>query len=136
MTKFNWALRTAYAAQFSGVVSEEAVATFKNLVLFRNTVHVSYMKNMLENKYCSFPETIDYVKNLPYESKDVFLLNTEIDETTKIRAHKWKNTVTLKPKSVRSSHIFWLTSEFSIENAFFPKFSYTMKEVKKMDLLN
>lgn len=136
MTKFNWALRSAYAAQFSGVASEEAITIFKNLVTFRNAVHVSYLKNLMENKYCSYPESLEFVKNLPYQSKTVFLLDTEIDETTKIRANKWKSSVTLNPKSVRISHIFWLTADFSIETAFVPKFSYVAKEVRKMGLQN
>jgi len=136
MTKFNWALRTAYAAQFSVVASEEAVVIFKNLVIIRNSFHISYMKNLMQNKYCSFPESVEFVKNQPYQVKSIFLLDTSLDETTKIRAHQWKSSITLIPPKIRISRLFVLTANFSIESAFTPNFSYTSKEIGKKDLLN
>ena len=136
MTKLNWALRTAYAAQFSVTASEAAVVIFKNLVLFRNARHISYVKNLLENKYCHFPETADFVKNIPYEVTNIFVLNTLIDETTQVKAHKWKNTLSLTPKNIRASRLFWLTANYSIENAFMPNFRYTSREIAKKELLS
>jgi hypothetical protein len=136
MTKFNWALRSAYTAQFSGAGTKEAQAIFKGLVAFRNTRHISYMKNLLTNKYCSFPASADFVKNLPYQTKSIFILKTAIDETVKVRANKWKNTVAIIPKQIRALHIFWLIANFSLDGEFLPNFQYSSKEVGKKALLS
>lgn len=136
MTKLNWALRSAYVAQYSVIGTSEAAAVFKTLVLYRNGFHISYVKNLLHNKYCSFPESLGFVKNQPYQVKSIFLLDTSIDETSKVRDHKWRNTVTINPKKIRSSHLFSLTADFSIESSFAPNLHYTSKEVGKKDLLN
>lgn len=136
MTKLNWALRSAYAAQYSGVATKEAAVAFKALVIYRNGRHVSYVKNLLQNRYCSFPESMSFVKTQPYQVKNIFVLDTAIDETTKVRASKWKNIVTISPKKIRATRLFSLTADFSIESSFLPKLHYTSKEVGKKDLLN
>jgi hypothetical protein len=136
MTKLNWALRSAYAAQLSGVATEESVVIFKGLVLYRNGLHLSYMKNLIQNNYCSFPETKDFVKNPPYKVKNVFVLDTSIDETTRIRAPIWKNTITMIPKNIRVSHIFLLSAKFSINNPFLPNLKYVSEEIGKKVLPN
>jgi hypothetical protein len=136
ITKLNWALRTAYAAQFSVIATNESIVIFKNLVLYRNAFHVSYMKNLFLNSYCSLPITTDYVKNLPYQTKNIFLLDTLVDETTKIRAKKWKNIISVIPKKIRSSHIFLISVEYSLDGPFLPNLLYTSKEIGKRELLS
>lgn len=136
MTKLNWALRTAYSAQFTGITTKEAVVIFKNLVIYRNVRHVSYVKNLLQNKYCSFPESGDFVKNIPYQVKNIFILDTALDETTKLKVAKWKNAISIIPKKIRASRIFFITVDFSLESAFSPNLAYSSKEIGKKGLLN
>lgn len=136
MTKFNWALRTAYAAKLSVAGTEEAEVIFKNLVLFRNAGHISYVKNLLHNKYCSFSSSRDFVKNQPFKINNLFALETAFDETTKIRAHEWENTVSISPKKIRVSKIFLIKVDFTIEDPFYPNLKYRSKEVGRVDLLS
>jgi hypothetical protein len=136
MTKFNWMLRTAYVAQASIVASEEAAAAFKGLIILRNARHVSYMKNLLNNNYCSYPESVDFIKNLPYQTKSMFVLDTAIDETTIIRAMKWKNIITKIPNKIRKSKIFFIVVEYTLNSSFASNLQIKSKEVGKTVLLN
>lgn len=136
MTKLNWSLRAAYIAQSSVVASEEAIIVFKGLVLYRNALHLSYVKNLISNNYCTYPESRDFVKNLPYQTKSIFILDTLIDETSKLRNAEWTNLITIFPKRIRANHQFTLSIHYSMENPFLPKLKYSSKEVGKMGLLS
>lgn len=136
MTKFNWAVRTAFLAQASVIASKEAKITFESLVKMRNLSHISYMKNLLKNNYCSYPESGTFVKNTPYKTLSMFLLETNKDQTTKLKAREWKNTIVMKPNKIRSSHIFGIAADFSLDGEFLPNFHYKSKEVGIKALLN
>ncbi len=136
ISQFNLALRSAYLAQFIDSTAASAKVLFKTLVIARNARHISYMKNLNFNPYCSFPETASFVNNLPYKTLNSFLLETNKDETTKIRAQEWKNIVTLISPLIRSSRIFSLEVTFFVEGEFSPKTKYQTREIKRMGLLN
>ena len=134
MAKFNWALSAAYIAQFSAVATAEAIEAFKALVLARNIRHFNYIKNLATNKYCKIPETISYLKNIPFKTKETYALSTNINETTSMRQSKWTYQYYKLPKGIRLKNSFCLKSNFQMKNAFFPNLKFTSQEFQMTGL--
>ena len=136
ITRFNWAIRSAYLAQFSGVGSTQAAATFKGLVSARNIAHISYVKNLISNTYCSKLESNNFVKNLPYKTTNLFILDCKKDGTTEVRDKEWINIIAKIPSKIRLSHLFAIKIKYAIEGEFFPNFQVRSQEISMQDLPN
>lgn len=130
MSKINIALRSAFAALFTGVATPEAQALHKALGVARDARHLYYIKNLLKNSYCdSKSPAVSYVKNLPFETRKIVKLDTLIDGTTKVRSNQWTLTYFKLPKGIRLKKAFTLKADLKIEGAFFPNLSIETKEV-------
>ena len=127
MAKFNIALRSAFVAQMSK--DSVAVALFKAIIAARNIRHLFYIKKMSGYQYCQIKETLSYFTNWPFEMNSNLLLNTNIDETTKLKNKKWSLSYYHFPTGIRWKNSFALKSTFSINGIFFPKFSVTTEEI-------
>ncbi len=136
MAKFNIAIRAAFLAQKTVASGISAVVIFKGLVIARNTRHFLFVKKIMSNKYCHFPETISFVENSPFKTKNKLLLETNIDETSRLRTTKWTNSLYLNPKGIRLKKSFCLQSLFQVQNAFFPNTKYSTSEQALEDLSN
>lgn len=129
MTRFNWALRSAYIATYSLVATAEALAVFKALKIARDVVHYNYLKELISNSVCKDKiPPVSYLKNLPYKTNMAFKLNTLIDGTTIVRENKWSLTYLKKPKGIRLSRVFLLKAELELNGSFVPDFKIKTKE--------
>ncbi|MDO9183834.1 MAG: hypothetical protein Q7U04_15575 [Bacteriovorax sp.] len=133
---FNWSLSTAYAAQASGVATAQAIEVFNALTIARNIRHFFYLKNLANNKYCHFPESLSYLKNTPFQTQSNMALVTNIDETTIVRQNKWSYIYYKKPSGIRLKKSFCLKSEFQIQNAFLPITKILSQEIPILGLSN
>lgn len=130
MAKFNWALRIAYAAIFSGVATAKAKIAHQGIVIARNARHFYYIKNLISNQYCkNAVSNFSYLKNLPFETTQAYVLNTNIDATSKLREKEWTITYYKTPNGVRFKNTFCLTATMSAEGAFNPDFKIQTAEI-------
>jgi hypothetical protein len=136
MSRFNIALRTAFAARNTVVNGVEGEAIFKTLALLRDARHLNYMKNISFNKYCHLPETIFYLEKTPFELTATGTLATNIDETSIVREKKWTNQIVKIPHAIRLKKAFCLTATFEISGAFFPDVKMASAEAPLTDLSN
>lgn len=130
MVKFNWALRTAFAATFSVVGTAQAEAAWNALKIARNARHLYYIKNLVSNQYCkgkisNFP----YLQKQPFETNRAYLLSTNLDGTAKLKEEQWKITYYQKPDGIRLNKSFCLEAEMSAEGAFIPNFKIKTQEI-------
>ena len=136
MAIFNWSLRTAYLIQNSGLASAESIAAIKGLILARNIRHFFYIKNMTRNQYCHIPETVPFLRNIPFKTQTNFTLITNNDETSIIRQKKWNYRYYKQPIGIRLKKSFCLISQFEMNGPFIPKTSYAESESNLEDLSN
>lgn len=121
MGKFNWGLRTLYAAQFSGIATAKAKIAFDAAKIARDIRHFSYVKNLLHNKYCkSKTDSLSFIKNFPFEMNRLFMLVTNIDATTILRKQQWKNTIYKNPAGIRLAKSFCLQASYQAKSAMTP----------------
>lgn len=133
MAKFNWAIRSAYAAILSGVATIEAKLIHKGLVTARNARHFYHVKNLLSNLYCKNNiSNFSYLKNIPFETNQMYALKTNIDGTSRLRETKWTITYYKKPNGVRFKNTFCLMAKISAESAFTPNFKIKTFEISMM----
>ena len=134
MSKFNALLRTLYSAMFAPHATAAAKAAFDTAVITRNARHFYYVKNLLKNKWCKdASESASYIKNFPYEINLAFILQTNIDETTKLKAEKWTVTHYKKPNGIRLKNSFCLKADMSAKGVIFPDFRIKTAEVAMGD---
>jgi hypothetical protein len=130
MAKFNWGLRTAYAAIFTVVATAQAKAIHQGIVIARNIRHIYYIKNLISNKYCKNAiSNFSYLKNLPFETNQAYILNTNIDATSKLRENEWTTTYYKTPNGVRFKNTFCLKATMTAEGAFNPDFKIKTSEI-------
>ncbi|MBC7429829.1 MAG: hypothetical protein H7336_14540 [Bacteriovorax sp.] len=132
MSKFNIALRTSYAAQFAPVPAAAAAAKtlFEAIIVARNARHFFYIKNLLKNEYCEGQaDSISYIKNFPYDINVTFILQTNIDQTTKLKAHQWTVTHYKHPSGIRFKNSFCLEADMQADGAFIPRFKIKTSEL-------
>lgn len=130
MVKFNWALRTAFAATFSIIGTAEAKVAWEGLKIARNARHFYYIKNLKFNKYCKEKiSTLTYLHKLPFETNKAFILSTEIDGSAKLKEEQWKIVYYQKPDGIRASRSFCLETELSAEGAFIPNLKIKTQEI-------
>ncbi|MBY0415952.1 MAG: hypothetical protein K2Q18_17405 [Bdellovibrionales bacterium] len=129
MTKLNWALSSAYAAQFTGVATVQAKAAFEALEIARDLRHIYHLKKLATNQYCkSTIETMPYLLNLPYKTKGQLKLETLPDGTTMIRKNQWSINFYKNPQGIRLKKSFCLKADMRMENDFFPNFTTKTSE--------
>lgn len=134
MVKFNWALRTAFAATFSVVATAEAKATWEALKIARNARHLYYVKNLISNQYCKEKiSNLPYLQKQPFETNRAYLLTTELDGTAKLKEEQWKITYYQKPDGIRLNKSFCLEAEIKAEGAFVPNFKIKTSEISMAD---
>jgi hypothetical protein len=134
MAYFNWSLRSAFLTKNTindGVSGEVVFQALKNT---RNTRHYLYLKKMASNQYCHLPETLSYLKSLPFLTHFNGSLITQIDETTLPRQHTWSTFIHFFPNGIRSSKAFCLKSTFHIQNEFVPNLQKETSEIATKDL--
>jgi len=136
MAKFNIAIRTAFLAQNTTVSGVSGLVIFKGLVHVRDIRHLLFVKKIIRNNYCHFPETLSYFQNLPFKTKNKLSLETNIDETTQLRTTEWTNYIYLNPKGIRIKKSFCLKSIFQVKNTFIPDTKHSSSELAMEDLSN
>lgn len=130
ISKFNIALRTLYIAQFSPNTAAAAQVAFRATKIARNSRHFFYIKTLLHNIYCKdINESSLYIKNIPYKVSSALILQTNIDETTKIKVKKWKVTHYKIPQGIRLKKSFCLEASMSADGSFFPNFKIQTAEI-------
>jgi hypothetical protein len=130
MVKFNWALRTAFAATFSVVATAEAKTAWDGLKIARNARHLYYIKNLITNKYCKEKiSNLPYLQKQPFETNKAYLLTTNLDGTAKLKEEQWKITYYKKPDGIRLNKSFCLVAEMSAEGPFLPNFKIKTQEI-------
>lgn len=130
MSRFNWSLRTAFAARNTVVNGVEGEVIFKALTLARNARHFYYLKKLAKNRFCQIPETLSYLRNLPLKIQNTGALETNVDETSIVRQNKWSYLYYKKPDGIRLKKSFCLKAEVQMEGAFSPKSSFQTSEVE------
>lgn len=134
ISKFNALLRTLYAAQFAPQATAAAKAAFETAVIARNVRHFYYIKLLFKNKWCKdVTESASYLKNFPYEMNLAFLLQTNIDETTKLKAQSWTVTHYKKPNGIRLKNSFCLKAEMRASGIIIPNFKIKTSEIMIAD---
>lgn len=134
MSKFNILLRALYAAQFAPNATAAAKTAFETAKMTRNARHFYYVKILFKNKWCKDPlESSSYIKNFPYETTLAFVLQTNIDETTKLKAQKWTVTHYKKPNGIRLKNSFCLKADLKVEGIMLPKFKIKTAEISMRD---
>lgn len=129
LSKFNIALRSLYAAQFADLTGATSTL-FESTKVARDIRHFDYVKTLLKNNYCPYLlSRYSYIKNFPYEINPAFILQTNIDATTKLKEHKWKNIYSQNPDGIRIKNFFCLEVSFKISNAFIPNLETTTTEI-------
>lgn len=130
LVKFNWALRTAFAATFSVVATAEAKAAWDALKIARNARHVYYIKTLVSNQYCKGKiSNLPYLQKQPFETNRAYLLSTELDGTAKLKEEQWKITYYQNPEGIRFNKSFCLEVEMSADGAFLPNFKIKTQEI-------
>ena len=133
MAKFNLSIRSAYGAIFTVVATANAKAIHEGLITLRNARHFYYIKNLIFNRYCKNTiNNFSYMKNLPFETNQAFVLITNIDSTTKLREKEWTISYYKSPNGVRSKNTFCLKAEISVEGASIPNFKIKTSEISMM----
>ncbi len=134
MSKFNALLRTLYAAQFAPHATAAAKVAFETAVVARNARHFYYIKVLLKNKWCKdSSESLSYIKNFPYEINLAFILQTNIDQTTILKAKSWTVTHYKNPTGIRPKNSFCLKAEMKVSGIIIPKFAIKTAEVSMKD---
>ena len=130
MVKFNWALRSAFAAKFTVIATAEAEAIWNGLKIARNARHLYYIKDLISNNYCKGKlSNLPYLQKQPFQTNQAYLLSTEIDGTAKLKEEQWKITYYQNPEGIRFNKSFCLEAEMSAEGAFIPNFKIKTQEI-------
>lgn len=130
MVKFNWALRSAFAATFSIVGTAQAEVVWNALKIARNARHVYYIKTLVSNQYCKGKiSNLPYLQKQPFETNRAYLLSTELDGTAKLKEEQWKITYYQNPEGIRFNKSFCLEVEMSADGAFLPNFKIKTQEI-------
>jgi hypothetical protein len=130
MVKFNWALRTAFATTFSVVATAEAKAAWEALKIARNARHLYYIKNLISNNYCKKKiSNFSYLQKQPFKTGSAYLLDTNLDGTTKLKEEQWKITYYQKPDGIRLKNSFCLEAQILTKGAFIPDFKIKTREI-------
>lgn len=130
MAQFNWAIRAAYLTMFTGIGSAQAKIIHQGLTISRNARHFYYLKNLISNHYCKNSiYNFSYLKKLPFETTPAFVLNTNIDATSKLREKEWTINYYNPPLGVRFKNTFCLKAKITVENAFNPNFRIKTSEI-------
>lgn len=134
ISKFNALLRTLYAATLTGYATATAELAFRTAIYARNTRHFLYVKMLLKNKWCKdSSESTSYLKKFPYEINKVFILQTNIDATTKLKAQTWTVTHYKKPLGIRLKNSFCLKAEIQTSGNILPDFKIKTAEISMKD---
>lgn len=131
MTKLNWLLRTSFIAMGTGVLTPKAKVAFEALKKARDARHLYYLKTLARNKQCPSINInqISYLKNLPFKTQKIILLETNIDGTTILRSQKWDIIQYLPPSGIRLQKSFCLKSSWSAEGEFEPNLKVETEEI-------
>ena len=133
MAKFNISIRAAYMAMFTVVGTSQAKALHEALIISRNARHFYYLKNIIFNYYCKNSiNKFSYLKKLPFETNQLFVLNTNIDATSKLRVKEWTINYYKSPNGVRFKNTFCLMAKISVEGASNPNFKIKTSEISMM----
>jgi hypothetical protein len=136
MAVFNWTLRAAFIAKSTILASAQSEIIWRGVTIARNIRHFNYVRKILKNKFCQFPETTSYFYNSPYKTQGTFTLETLIDETSILRSQKWTTTYYQKPSGIRLKKSFCLKSSWQLTDAFSKKASIQTEELGMVDLSN
>ncbi|MBC7714889.1 MAG: hypothetical protein H7177_16195 [Rhizobacter sp.] len=132
MSKFNIVLRSSYAGMFvpEPDIAAAAKALHEATILARSARHLVYVKNLLKNEYCKdTTESLSYIKNFPYQISPAFILETNIDDTTKLKAHKWTITHYKLPSGIRLKNSFCLQADMQAEGELIPHYRIKTSEL-------
>ncbi len=130
MSKFNWAIKVAYLAMHTGAGTAQAKIIHQGLTISRNARHFYYIKNLISNPYCT--NTIynsSYLKKIPFVTNSAFVLNTNIDATSKLKERQWTINYYKTPIGVRLKNTFCLKADISVEGANIPNFKIKTSEI-------
>ena len=134
ISKFNILLRVLYAAQFAPNATSAAKAAFETAKITRNARHFYYVKILFNNKWCKDPlESASYIKNFPFEINVAFILQTNIDETTKLKAKSWTVTHYKNPNGIRLKNSFCLKAAMKVKSNLLPDFKIKTAEISMKD---
>lgn len=121
MARFNQVLRALFLAISSGAGSAQAKILFEATALTRHGRHFYYVKKLAKNKYCSGKtDSRAFFKNLPFIVTPALILETNIDQTTKLRDSQWTNIFYKNPSGIRLKNSFCLKAEYQVEGNLFP----------------
>lgn len=134
MAKFNNALRAAFAAKNTVVNGVSGEVIFRGLVYTRNARHFYYLKQLVANDYCDKSDSLNYLNQLPFITNLSGSLETNIDETTKVRTKQWASVIYKIPSGIRLRKSFCLKTEFQMEGAFFPNLKTKTEEIPLTDM--
>lgn len=126
MTAFNWLLRTAYAATMTA--NPTSLAAFKALTIARNARHGHYLSELLKTKFCTVEMAQGYLRNLPYKTKKMVILETNIDQTTFVREKQWTIKLFKLPSGIRLKNAFSLHTTFHLQGSFEPNLKVETEE--------
>lgn len=129
MARFNMALRTAFASKNTVINGASGELVFRGLVYARNARHFYYLKQLATNNYCEKSDSLSYFSQLPFQTDGAGVLQTNIDETTKLRTAEWTSVIYKTPKGIRVRKSFCLKTHFKIEGAFFPNLKMNSEEI-------
>ncbi len=129
MTALNWLLRSAAAAALSIIATVEAIEVHKALEIARDARHAYFIKELFTYKYCSKEMVLPALTKLPYQTKGIVRLKTNIDGTTIIREKKWKRPLFKNPAGIRFKNSFCLQSTFKMDGVMVPNLNIITEEI-------
>jgi len=106
----NEAILVLNAAKLIPATSQMAETTQKLIKSYQVYTHLSYLKKISANKYCSFSQASMFIYNAPYQ-----IAVREVDGTVKLRKPRWTNILT--DKDIRTPTIF-LKASYQLRNRF------------------
>lgn len=134
LAKFNNLIRAAYAAKSTVVNGISGEVIFNGLVFARNARHFYYLKQLMSNDYCANEDSLNYLKSPPFKTQLNGKLDTNFDETTKVRSNKWTTVIYKNPFGIRLKKSFCLKTDFQMKGAFFPQLKIQSEEVPIADM--
>jgi hypothetical protein len=118
------------------LATAEAETTRKALKIAQAGLHVSYLKKIQANQYCSIESKTLFMLNQPYETSKVVLLDTTLDGKTKLRKDTWNLMISKIEKGIRFKHLFYLDLKVELESIYQSAIKTTIAEKEIKDSLN
>lgn len=131
MNAYNGVIQVTNAMKLNPKTTAAAQTTQKLTIVLQNLYHLSYVKKIISNRYCTSTQPFFYIKKIPYQTKTLFKLQRGPDKTTELRKKKWQVYLTFpvkKLKKISATKKITLKAQFKVKSKYSLKVSFTSEE--------